>query len=192
MDIQELLKYGCAIESRDMEVLLRTVLPYKPKTILEIGTYNGRSAKLFSMAFDPTLLITVDIDKIPDNAVVINQPTYHYLWGMDSRSKETVQKVISLLKGREVDFLFIDGGHLYENVLIDYLNYSPLVKQGGIIGFHDIQYIHELAQVKLLWDKLKQQYFYIESCVGEASTGLGILFKEQNNSAANMSLYNPY
>ena len=36
-----------------------------------------------------------------------------------------------------IDFLFIDGNHSYEQVLADYLMYSPLVKRGGVIAFHD-------------------------------------------------------
>lgn len=35
------------------------------------------------------------------------------------------------------DFLFIDASHLYADVKADYENYSPLVRRGGIIAFHD-------------------------------------------------------
>ena len=36
-----------------------------------------------------------------------------------------------------IDFLFIDGDHTYQAVMTDWLLYSPLVKRGGIIAFHD-------------------------------------------------------
>jgi len=36
------------------------------------------------------------------------------------------------------DFLFIDGDHTYEGVEGDFEMYSPLVRRGGIIAFHDI------------------------------------------------------
>lgn len=39
--------------------------------------------------------------------------------------------------GGGFDFLFIDAGHLYDDVKFDYLNYYPKVRPGGIIAFHD-------------------------------------------------------
>jgi hypothetical protein len=35
------------------------------------------------------------------------------------------------------DVLFIDGNHAYENARADYENLAPLVREGGIVGFHD-------------------------------------------------------
>lgn len=37
-----------------------------------------------------------------------------------------------------VDYLFIDGNHFLINVLQDYYKWSPLVRIGGRIAFHDI------------------------------------------------------
>lgn len=42
-----------------------------------------------------------------------------------------------ILKGRQIDFLFIDGDHSVEGVRSDWDNYSPFVRSGGIIAFHD-------------------------------------------------------
>ena len=36
-----------------------------------------------------------------------------------------------------VDLLFIDAGHKYAEVLADYLAWSPFVKLGGVLAFHD-------------------------------------------------------
>ena len=38
---------------------------------------------------------------------------------------------------RPIDLLFIDADHAYESVVRDYKNWSPLVKSGGFIAFHD-------------------------------------------------------
>lgn len=35
------------------------------------------------------------------------------------------------------DLLFIDAGHLYEDVSFDFRNYAPLVRHGGIVAMHD-------------------------------------------------------
>jgi predicted O-methyltransferase YrrM len=37
-----------------------------------------------------------------------------------------------------IDLLFIDGNHDYEAVLQDYEQWSPLLKPGGTIAFHDV------------------------------------------------------
>jgi len=42
------------------------------------------------------------------------------------------------LKGQRFDALFIDGDHSEEGVAADFEMYGPLVRKGGIIGFHDI------------------------------------------------------
>jgi predicted O-methyltransferase YrrM len=49
-----------------------------------------------------------------------------------------LRKIEGILKGRKVDFLFIDADHSYEGVKKDFEMYSPLVRKGGIIAFHDI------------------------------------------------------
>ncbi len=37
----------------------------------------------------------------------------------------------------KIDLLFIDADHAYEAVRADWLNWSPFVKKGGVIVFHD-------------------------------------------------------
>jgi len=37
----------------------------------------------------------------------------------------------------KIDLLFIDGDHRYEGVLRDFTMWSPLIKPGGFIAFHD-------------------------------------------------------
>lgn len=68
---------------------------------------------------------------------------------------DTVKLVELTLEGREVDFLFIDGGHQYENVSNDFRNYISFVRIGGLVGFHDLgnepgveKFFNELDGVK--------------------------------------------
>lgn len=37
-----------------------------------------------------------------------------------------------------LDFVFIDGDHSFNGVYLDFVNYFPLVKRGGIFSGHDI------------------------------------------------------
>jgi len=41
---------------------------------------------------------------------------------------------------RKIGVLFIDGGHEYEEVKLDYDLYSPLVVKGGWVAFHDLSW----------------------------------------------------
>lgn len=50
----------------------------------------------------------------------------------DSRAPETVAQVTG-----PFDFAFIDGDHTYEGVRADWLNYSPMMRPGALVAFHD-------------------------------------------------------
>ena len=54
-----------------------------------------------------------------------------------SNDTATLRKAHDLTKNDPIDALFIDGDHSYEGILADWLLYHPLVKKGGIVGFHD-------------------------------------------------------
>ena len=66
----------------------------------------------------------------------------------------------------ECDFLFIDGDHTKEGVKEDFESYSPLVRDGGWIGFHDIldtEYHRSgragvIVEVCDLWNEIKDKY----------------------------------
>lgn len=57
-----------------------------------------------------------------------------------------------------LDFLFIDGDHTYKGVKQDFEMYSPFVKKGGLICFHDIKDTpkHKERQVEVakLWNEI--------------------------------------
>jgi predicted O-methyltransferase YrrM len=63
-----------------------------------------------------------------------------------------------------VDFLFIDGDNTYEGVKKDFEMYSLLVRNGGVIAFHDIcPHPPETGcEVSRFWNKVKQRYKYAE------------------------------
>lgn len=70
----------------------------------------------------------------------------------DSRDLAVLDKLKEMLDGREVNLLYIDGGHKYSNIKSDYEIYSPLVR--NIIAIHDI--VLELHQftVGKFWKEL--------------------------------------
>jgi len=61
------------------------------------------------------------------------------------------------LKNESVDLIFIDGGHDLATVRRDIELYLPLVKQGGVVAFHDF---HSLCEVPTaVWEAIKRQSF---------------------------------
>jgi hypothetical protein len=39
---------------------------------------------------------------------------------------------------KPIHFLFVDGSHLYEDVLADFAGFFPHVVPGGLVAFHDV------------------------------------------------------
>lgn len=156
-------------KSKEFGELLR--MAYNADRILEIGTYKGGTLKGFlKVASDNAVVIGVDLPMGPfgggwsgeDFANIQTLPSQNqelYLLPVDSHLDSTFEEVQGILDGKMLDVLFIDGDHTYQGVLDDFALYSPLVREGGIIAFHDIleHPNHPNVHVKEFWDELKQQ-----------------------------------
>jgi predicted O-methyltransferase YrrM len=62
-----------------------------------------------------------------------------------------------VLAGERVDVLFVDGDHTLEGVEADFRMYSPLVRNGGIVAFHDIVpgSSEAVGGVPAFWDRVR-------------------------------------
>ncbi len=97
----------------------------------------------------------------------------------DSHNQETLEEVKNILSGNQLDFLFIDGDHTYEGVKKDFEMYSPLVRKGGIIAFHDIinkDPLRKDIEVPKFWSVLKNRYRINEIIFDKFNYGIGLLF----------------
>jgi predicted O-methyltransferase YrrM len=91
-----------------------------------------------------------------------------------------LKEVERILGGEKVDFLFVDGDHTYEGVKRDFEMYSPLVRKGGIIAFHDIC-LHPpetRCEVSKFWNEIKHGYKYVEIVEdwSQKWAGIGVLY----------------
>jgi predicted O-methyltransferase YrrM len=78
----------------------------------------------------------------------------------DSHSESTLEKTRMLLGENQVDLLFIDAGHTYDDVKQDFEMYSSLVAPGGLIAFHDVA-VHPSStgcEVHRFWSEIKSQH----------------------------------
>lgn len=97
---------------------------------LEIGTYNGSTAwgvKSIVESFKGKLNYW-GIDIMTHDAIL--WPEAHFILG---DSTEIFYQIPNL----PFDILFIDGPHCTKNCMLDFLNFAPKVKAGGLIMFHD-------------------------------------------------------
>jgi len=161
---------GANIALSDLEYVLPTLLEAQPKIIVEIGTFYGGSARLWQHLFRPDVLITIDRKKL-----AADMDFCHYLSDHLSQDPRTVAAVTDFLDGAPIDFLFIDGGHLYDEVKADFETYAPLVRAGGIVMFHDIHNHNPgVVEVPRYWQELKLKYDVIET-PEDGCSGLGIV-----------------
>jgi len=102
----------------------------------------------------------------------------------DSSSAPVVQAVRRAAGDKQIDVLFIDGDHSYSGVRSDYLNYRGLVRDDGIIAFHDIvpdhtsrfgrQTLGSTGGVPLFWSQLKSTGQAVEFVANPEQDGCGI------------------
>jgi predicted O-methyltransferase YrrM len=123
--------------------LMRLVAGLRPETSIEVGTATGGTSFLFTRVIPVTArLVTIDI---ADHRPRRNAVRKFALPGQavsalcaDSHVAATVALALEKLGASQVDFLFIDGDHSYEGVSRDFSLFSPVVRTGGLIAFHDI------------------------------------------------------
>jgi predicted O-methyltransferase YrrM len=158
-----------------------------PRVVCEIGTSSGGHFYMLSRSLATlTTLIGVDLRVrnraflrllAPDNLDI------HLIDG-DSRSIPVRNAVERAGGGQGLDVLIIDGDHTYDGVRSDYLSYRDLVRDGGVIAFHDIVEDHWTrfrrktdswtGDVPLFWSRLKPHARTVEFVADPEQDGSGI------------------
>lgn len=165
----------------------------KPKIMLEIGTANGGTLFLFShIASRDATILSVDLPagmfgggypiwKIPLYKSFALSDQKIQLIRADSHRHSTLERIKSILNEKEIDFLFIDGDHTYEGVKKDFEMYSSLVKNAGVIAFHDIVPgpTENVGGVPEFWQEIKSEYKYLEIVKdwNQGGYGIGLIYK---------------
>jgi predicted O-methyltransferase YrrM len=161
---------GANQKQTEIRTLLETLTLDPPRRVVEIGTSRGGTLWLFTrIAASDAVLISIDL---PGNGILWGYPARHRrlyrsfarerqhveLLRFDSHSSEALRAVRRSV-GDAIDFLFIDGDHSYEGVKHDFELYGALVRQGGLIAFHDIVPGREalVGGVPRFWAELKAE-----------------------------------
>jgi predicted O-methyltransferase YrrM len=174
----------------ELASLLEEVRRLDPRTVVEIGTSVGGTLYFWTRLAQPdAIIVSVDLPggQFGGGYSPLRAPIYRrfarerqklHLMRADSHEQSTLERVKSLFDGGQIDFLFIDGDHTYEGVKKDWEMYSPLVRPGGLIVFHDVAGNYGTTQVKRFWDGVKTGYRHREYMVHpRGQYGIGVLFK---------------
>ena len=162
---RSVVKHGAMQHVDELTVFVRTLQARSPRTVLEIGTAQGGVFWLLCRLASPdATLISLDLppaerfsggEKRPIDLQGMRLPgqTVRAIHG-DSHDPAMPALVSEALDNKELDLLFIDGDHTYDGVRSDFLMYSPLVRAGGLIAFHDI--------IKTSWAGCEVDRFWAE------------------------------
>ena len=114
--------------------------PYLKKfehpTILEIGTGDGGSAKMFSAYYDGDCEIyTLDILPIADKFEGYNNI---HTYVVDASNEDSVWGFIESLNGLKFDIIIDDASHRYKDQYISLVYFRQCLKKGGLFIMEDL------------------------------------------------------
>lgn len=177
----------------EIRTLLKILEMWKPQTLLEIGTANGGTLFLLSkIAAKDALVMSIDLPSgqfggefYPEWKMDLYKSFANHDQKIatirgDSHDANTLEMVKKLLEKRNLDFLFIDGDHTYQGVKKDFELYSSLLKEDGVIGFHDINQGSKdlVGGVPDFWKQIRYKHKSIEIIDNNnpGGYGIGLLF----------------
>jgi predicted O-methyltransferase YrrM len=161
----------CLQRKWELLALAGLVRKLRPMVVVEIGTYKGGTLRCWAHVCPAnTTFVSVDLpggmfgggcsdeEASQFRSLLRGEQTLHTVRS-DSHAADTLNRVATILDGRSVDFLFIDGDHTYAGVKADYDLYSQFVRPGGLIAFHDIvpHQHNDQCRVHEFWAELRDR-----------------------------------
>jgi cephalosporin hydroxylase len=181
----------------EFEELLKEYIKLKPSRFIEIGSLYGWTLQHFIHygEYNSTALsIDLPVRRFVgprDWRVEKQESNYKNKWPLWAKEKncklhlipdssqniKTLEKTQSIFNNEKIDFLFIDGDHSYNGVRLDFEMYSPLVRTGGIVAFHDIGK-NEEGGCSRFWEEIKNtKNGFKEILLDEKhEKGIGVLY----------------
>jgi predicted O-methyltransferase YrrM len=143
-DLKSSERVGCTYHEpsdmcpTDRLMLYALVRGLRPKLALEIGVRWGGSARIITNAMqDNDLGQLVGIDPMTENFRVGEQELHGRYFLLKGYSPQDVPAAVEKLKGGPLDFVLIDGMHVYDAVKADFEGVMPFLADGAHILFHD-------------------------------------------------------
>jgi cephalosporin hydroxylase len=163
--------------------LLQMLAEHDVRRVCEIGVFQGGTSLLLSHALPRVeTVILVDLFVRQRWRLRSLRPRGQRMVAIDgsSHSPSCSARVARALRGERLDFLLIDGDHSYSGVKRDFLTYRHMVRDGGVIAFHDIVPVHSngggrwVGGVPTFWSEVRELYPSQEYVQDPQQDGLGI------------------
>jgi predicted O-methyltransferase YrrM len=169
---RESVAHGAIQKVPELARLIGLVRAVRPRAVVEIGSFKGGTLSAWCKVAAPdAILVSVDLPaeygtpSTPDELRSLARDRQRVeVVRADSHADETRAEVEAALGDRAVDFLMIDGDHTYEGVRRDFELYAPLVRDGGVIAFHDVLPHPKVPGVEVprLWEELRSDFEHEE------------------------------
>ncbi|MBI4876303.1 MAG: class I SAM-dependent methyltransferase [Acidobacteria bacterium] len=119
-----------------------------PATYIEIGVWAGESLRL---AQPPTRAVGIDPTPVVKTSFVAETRVFPV------SSDEFFQSEAgqSVFDGQGFDLAFVDGSHLFEQVLRDFIHLEPLANPGSVVLLHDCIPLDPLTS-----ERTRSTFFY--------------------------------
>lgn len=115
-----------------MHFLTALVLLYQPRTVVEVGTFDGETTVALAQALPSAVVYGLDLYTEWAEPLIKT-------WGVQDRVRlirgPSQDTIAQLPDG--IDFAYIDGDHTFEGVKADTEKLEPKLINGAIIAFHD-------------------------------------------------------
>ena len=130
----------CQMLVNQREFLNGVVRKFKPKKILEIGVAKGGSSSIILNAIkdiEGAHLYSIDLSNSTDIGKCVKNFFPQFLDKWTLYLGDVAAKFMEEI-GNNIDMVFIDSAHFEPGEILDFLIVLPFLKNGAIVGFHDI------------------------------------------------------
>lgn len=144
----------------------------RPAAMLETGTRLGHSAAQMASGCPEGKVVTLDIDPAAKERVL----SLGFQNIVPVTRDTTLPGLASEVKSHfgSIDLLFLDSDHSYRVVSAEYKELEPLVREGGVIIFDDINLNSEM---KCFWSEIKGPKTSVWYLHTTCSAGFGVQVK---------------
>lgn len=117
----------------------------KPMVVIELGTgYGAVSGQHLAAGYHEASVFTVDISDVTMATYYHSMPNLHIV------TNNSLNIVGSY---KDIDVLFIDSEHTYEQVSDEFKKFLPYVRKGGLVLFDDINLGEQMTR---FWSEVQQ------------------------------------
>lgn len=169
-------------DQREFERFYLWVMSQRVRSVLEVGSFYGGTLWFWSRLIAVERIVAIDLPVVDADSRAEQARACRAMWpgwmaGIDfvhvvgnSTDAGIVERAAKL---GQYDMAFIDGDHASNIVRADWANYSPLVRRGGFVAFHDTAGI---AGIREFVDELRVDHETVDFRCPSSDLGITAVF----------------